>query len=399
MTAGAGTGPAGVDHRIDSIDNRMSAPFEHQIHQIQSGYAPWQSDLRSDQSESGAASVAGDSSISVTDTVASAHQPYSHGANVSNYYRDDDADSALGDDKESSTVSLSESVFNYQYENGRRYHAFRAGAYPLPNDEPEQDRMDMQHHIYLLIFGGQLYRAPLPNHVGRVLDVGCGTGLWAIDFADMHPEATVIATDLSCIQPTWVPPNLRFEIDDAEEEWSFSQPFEYIHIRSMAGSIADWPRLLQQAYDNLVPGGWIELTDFETWATTDDNSLPESSAYHEYQVRLSEAAAAFGKTMNIAPHFLSLVKNAGFTAVTEETYKAPLSPWPRDPKLKELSLYMNLQMMQSIEPYSLALFSRVLKWDNSRIQSLLSRVRQDLRNLNYHMYSVVHCVYGQKPCH
>ena len=29
-----------------------------------------------------------------------------------------------------------------RYENGRRYHAFRAGNYPIPNDEKEQDRLD-----------------------------------------------------------------------------------------------------------------------------------------------------------------------------------------------------------------------------------------------------------------
>lgn len=333
------------------------------------------------------------------------------------YYRDNnddnDNDSALGDDKASSTTSLNESIFNYQYENGRRYHAFRAGAYPLPNDELEQDRMDMQHHIYLLLFGGELYRAPLPPKIKRALDIGCGTGLWAIDFADARPETQVIATDLSYIQPTWVPPNLTFQIDDAESDWNFNQSsssssssdpdgdsgskFDYIHIRSMAGSIADWPRLLSRAYNNLAPGGWIELTEFETWASTDDDSLPLTSAYHEYQVRLSEAAASFGKVMNIAPHIYELVCNAGFSSVHQEVQKCPLSPWPKDRRLKELSMYMNLQMMESIEPYSLALFSRVLKWDTPRIYALLEGVRKDLRNLNYHMYSRVHCVYGQKP--
>ncbi|EED23912.1 conserved hypothetical protein [Talaromyces stipitatus ATCC 10500] len=322
------------------------------------------------------------------------------------YHRDDndDNDSALGDDKASSTTSLNESIFNYQYENGRRYHAFRAGAYPLPNDEMEQDRMDMQHHIYLLLFGGELYRAPIGRNgqsdIGKALDIGCGTGLWAIDFADSHPETQVIATDLSYIQPTWVPPNLRFEIDDAESEWHFHEEnikFDYIHIRSMAGSIADWPRLLQRAYDHLSPGGWIELTEFETWASTDDNSLPLNSAYHQYQVLLCEAAASFGKEMNIAPHIHQLILNAGFVHVHKEVQKCPLSPWPKDRRLKELAMYMNLQMMESIEPYGLALFSRVLKWDTPRIYALLDGVRMDLRNLNYHMYSRVHCVYGQKP--
>ncbi|KAH8697082.1 S-adenosyl-L-methionine-dependent methyltransferase [Talaromyces proteolyticus] len=334
-------------------------------------------------------SVAQDSSVDLTETAFQSEGYF--------YQDDDDADSALGDDRASSTRSLSESIFNYEYENGRRYHAFRAGAYPLPNDEPEQDRMDMQHHIYLLMFGGELYRAPIAHNIQRALDVGCGTGLWAVDFADTHPDTRVTATDLSSIQPTWVPPNLHFEIDDAESEWEFSEPFDYIHIRSMAGSIGDWPQLLQRASNHLAPGGWIELTEFETWASTDDNSLPSDSAYHEFQVRLCEAAAVFGKEMNIAPHIHDLVRNAGFADAKEEVWKCPLSPWPQDPRLKELARYMNLQMMESIEPYSLALFSRVLKWDNHRIQTLLGNVRRDLRNLNYHMYSKVHCVYAQKP--
>ena len=56
-------------------------------------------------------------------------------------YEDDwDGDSTLGDDKdEESTQSLTSSVFNYTYENGRRYHAFREGQYFMPNDDQEQE--------------------------------------------------------------------------------------------------------------------------------------------------------------------------------------------------------------------------------------------------------------------
>lgn len=52
-----------------------------------------------------------------------------------------EAGAATGSDEdyssgaESDTISLSSSVVNYEYENGRRYHAYNAGKYALPNDE------------------------------------------------------------------------------------------------------------------------------------------------------------------------------------------------------------------------------------------------------------------------
>jgi len=94
-------------------------------------------------------------------------------------YEDHVANSGYG----SETTSLGSSVFNYEYENGRRYHAFRAGQYALPNDETEQNRLDMMHHIYSLLLGGKLHVAPL-TEPKRILDIGTGTGIWAIDMAE-----------------------------------------------------------------------------------------------------------------------------------------------------------------------------------------------------------------------
>jgi methylase of polypeptide subunit release factors len=42
---------------------------------------------------------------------------------------------------------------------------------------------------------------PKNNGAKRVLDLGTGSGIWAIEYADAHPEADVIGVDLSPVQP------------------------------------------------------------------------------------------------------------------------------------------------------------------------------------------------------
>ena len=120
--------------------------------------------------------------------------------------------------------------------------------YPLPNDEPELDRLDLQHHVITLLLDGNLHLAPLENP-RRALDIGTGTGLWAIEFADRFPNATVIGTDLSPVQPPLVPDNVRFEIADAEGDWLMKENYlDFIHSRYMIGSLGDYQDTIAKAY-------------------------------------------------------------------------------------------------------------------------------------------------------
>lgn len=47
----------------------------------------------------------------------------------------------------------------------------------------------------------KLHLAPLENPQ-HVLDIATGTGIWAIQFAQLYPSSTVLGTDLSPIQPS-----------------------------------------------------------------------------------------------------------------------------------------------------------------------------------------------------
>ena len=89
----------------------------------------------------------------------------------------------------------------------------------------ELDRLDLTHQLFRLLQDDKLYLAPLTNPAPRVLDIGTGTGIWAIELGkscpvlaevwwheneqrlkylgDELPQAEIIGTDLSPTQSKW----------------------------------------------------------------------------------------------------------------------------------------------------------------------------------------------------
>lgn len=49
--------------------------------------------------------------------------------------------------------------------------------------------------------------------------------------------------------PEFVPPNVRFEVDDVENEWVYPTPYTYIFSRYLAASISNWPQLVGRIYE------------------------------------------------------------------------------------------------------------------------------------------------------
>ncbi|CCX05598.1 Similar to Ubiquinone/menaquinone biosynthesis methyltransferase ubiE; acc. no. Q3A209 [Pyronema omphalodes CBS 100304] len=98
-----------------------------------------------------------------------------------------------------SIVSYSFSINEYRIEHGRKYHTyFGDEKYLMPIDETEQERLDLHHEVFFDLLHGKHHLAPLENPE-RILDIGTGTGIWAMDVAVDYPEAEVIGIDLSPI--------------------------------------------------------------------------------------------------------------------------------------------------------------------------------------------------------
>lgn len=91
---------------------------------------------------------------------------------------DDEHDSALdAASRQSDTTSLRSDITKYRFENNRRYHAYKDGEYWGPNDEIENNKLDIAHHLYLLTLNNKLFLAPIGDNPQKVLDVGTGTGI------------------------------------------------------------------------------------------------------------------------------------------------------------------------------------------------------------------------------
>ncbi|SPO05586.1 related to methyltransferase [Cephalotrichum gorgonifer] len=307
-------------------------------------------------------------------------------------------ESLESDDLASSSASLASSVLKYRHENGRRYHAFKDGAYAFPNDDAEAERMDFQHVMHTLTHDGKLFLAPIDQgEASHVLDAGTGTGIWAIDFADDNPQAKVIGVDLSPIQPVFVPPNAEFYIADLEESWTFSNPFDLIHTRLLTGSIADWPKFYKQSFDHLAPGGFIELSDPAMTIRSDDDTLPKDSALYEWTKLMTDAAVKLGRPPSTAETTASQLAEAGFINIEQRHFKWPTNSWPKDPKMKQLGAMTFEDIGKNLYGLSVALFTRGLGWTIEELQVFLVQVRREMRDPKIHAYIPVYVVYGQKP--
>lgn len=300
------------------------------------------------------------------------------------------------------STSLSSSARDYLYENGRRYHRFREGRYNFPNDEAEQDREDMKHACVKMLCQ-QLYFAPLDErNVQNVLDIGTGTGIWAIEMGDQFPAANVVGIDLSPIQPDWVPSNVHFVVDDAESEWLYPEDhFDYVHSRHTVMAIKDWPRLYKQAMTHLKPGGWIESQEIYHYPISANNSMAPDHPVAQYWGLIKDGLANLGVDFHAAAggKIANAMHEAGFVNIHERVLHVPLGTWAKHPNLKMVGEYWRQVLLDGAQAIALGPLSRGCGWTRDQVEVFLVEVRKAYFDNSALMYMPMHIVCGQKPGH
>ena len=252
----------------------------------------------------------------------------------------------------------------------------------MPNDEDEQTRLQMLHGVYLYLFGGELTTVPLDNP-RKILDVGTGTGEWAMAMGDKYPDAEIIGTDIARIQPSAVPLNVFMEIDDAEEVggWTWADDeFDMVHFRYMAGAFMDWKHIYTEAYKHLKPGGWVEVIDFDDHKAVRE-FFDKEALVPKVLDAIAEAQRRSGRARSVKHLETESLAEVGFVDVRETDYDVPMGIWPDDSEEQRIGKHFLIAQLLAAEALCMRPLVQHLGWDPEDVKKVCSTAAQNLKTL------------------
>ncbi|KAK8089889.1 hypothetical protein PG997_004850 [Apiospora hydei] len=299
--------------------------------------------------------------------------------------------------------SVTSSVTNYRTENGRTYHAYKDGSYFYPNDIDEQDRQQFEHVVLQHLMGGRLYFAPFSQErpPKRILDIGTGTGIWAVEMGFEYPTAKVLGTDLSAIQPTDVPLNVEFYVEDTRDPWHWYRQedrFDYIHTRMTLGCWEDVKTdVVQKSFDQLEPGGWFEAQDLLSTILCDDGTMADDNPLKLHFEDIADATASEGRPLRSGDRWRRACEEVGFVDVTEYVFKIPINGWPRELRWKELGKMWEANFLHGIQAVTYGPLGRIRNLSRNQMEMLLLDVRKSISDTSVHAYQKFFIVLGRKP--
>ncbi|WVQ94799.1 hypothetical protein IAU59_001882 [Kwoniella sp. CBS 9459] len=225
--------------------------------------------------------------------------------------------------------------------------------YLLPTDSDEIDRLNAQHRATTLLFDGLLpseissridTTSSTANHTLKILDVSCGTGIWAIELAEQCPKVHVTGFDINPMWPstTCLPENIRFEIRNILHDIPIEHQgaYDLVHCRFLITAIRDFPALLKRLTCLLKAGGYLVLTEPElSCVSLDEQVKPEESC--PYMAKLGDvsriAMQSLGIEVDAARNIPQYLRESGtFTRITAQREYLPMSPCSSDSRLHEI---------------------------------------------------------------
>jgi len=131
--------------------------------------------------------------------------------------------------------------------------------------DPNDFRLDEMQAGFRTYFGHHLSLAPI-RKPERILELGAGSGAWAIQAAQMYPEAEVIAVDIAPLPQRPLPVNVKyiqFDLTSDSELPLAPGTSDVVHLRLTLVHIPNASDVLRRLTKLIKPGGWLLVEDID----------------------------------------------------------------------------------------------------------------------------------------
>ncbi|KAH0578628.1 hypothetical protein H2248_003766 [Termitomyces sp. 'cryptogamus'] len=163
--------------------------------------------------------------------------------------------------------------------------------YYVSNDAEEWERLDEMHKGIDIYLGHKLSLGPDVYNVEKILEIGCGSCAWAIQAAEVYPEAIVNAIDKSALPPRPLPSNIRFMQLDVTESLPFEPAsFDIIHARYVFVHLPNWKNVLENVISLLKPKGWLWIEEIDGCFYDDQGLGPSLKMFNKKFLSYSRAS-------------------------------------------------------------------------------------------------------------
>ncbi|XXG98084.1 ribosomal RNA processing protein [Hypoxylon texense] len=254
----------------------------------------------------------------------------------------------------------------------------------LMNRKAELARLDYQHVVWTRALDGDLFKAPV-EELKHVLDVGTGTGIWAAELAKAYPDTEVLGTDLGKPTPPGVPPNCKFEEKDFTDQWAFAHEFDLVHCRLLFSAKHDPRQLLQQAYDSLAPGGYLELQEMYGFPMDVDGTLSGTVLERFFFSGVVGLMRLGNASLLSLPLYKQWMAEIGFEDVVELHRALPINGWAKGAYKAVGEL-----MLKNIEAGLGGVFTRTftngLGWSPEEAADMVQRASDQIGDKSIHAY-------------
>ncbi|RUP44970.1 S-adenosyl-L-methionine-dependent methyltransferase [Jimgerdemannia flammicorona] len=242
------------------------------------------------------------------------------------------------------------------------------------------------------VFLPSYYLAPVKEELERgikVLDAGCGTGIWSLEMAKLYPASHFTGTDIVNVFEETIPKapvNCNYEVANTLKGLPFQDgSFDYVFQRFQTGCFrkTEWPLVIAELIRVTKPGGWLELVDTQG---TFFNAGPRTSDFHSRMVSMLSLRDI---DLTWPANFKRVLEESGMEEIGGKMVSVPVGWGPKD--VAKVSMANTEASYKSLKPS----ISVVMGLSDVDYDELIAGSLKEF--VPYETYWNIDCVFSKKP--